>query len=225
MNDFALDLVRYAGGSAVVLAVFAWLFKTALMEALRREADRLRSGIERDSALALERVRQEWQSHLESARHELSKELEGYKVRFARLQEKRLEPLLRLFTKVAKASSQATVLRATRDLDDSEMTSSWTERLQRLRESCNDALNDYHAARFFLPQQLAQRVNTAIVSMKHCILEHDAQLRSSSPEKARDRFFDSKYQQDYPAVVEELASEFRGLLGVERWLDGWLSRE
>jgi hypothetical protein len=156
-------------------------------------------------------VRQEAATQLEAMRHEFARELEAHKVRFARLQEKRLEPLVFLFSSVARLCSQVAVARA---VSDQESDGDWTARIDRLRSDAVNALRQYHAARVYLPGPLAERIQSLIVSVRRGILRHRVQAQQQSPQAAREAF-NEVFSDDYNAQAENLAVEFRSLLGVE----------
>lgn len=211
LSELAIGALKYVGAPAVIAGALAWLLKTILKEALSRESERLRSGIERDSAVALERVRQEAQAEIAKVQHQLSMELESYKVRFARLQEKRIEPLVSLFSSVAGLCSKIMVAKIVLDMESDE---EWDERLETLRIDSIAVLTQYHSARIYLPGPTAQRIQSLIVSIRRGLLMYKAQAARPSSTRSRDAF--KEYLgQDYKALGEELAAEVRSLLGVE----------
>jgi hypothetical protein len=212
MNDFLIALLKYVGTPAVVAAALAWLLRTLLSESLRRESDRLRAAIERDSALAIERVRNDAQAQLESLRHQLSRSLEEHKVRFARLQEKRLEPVVTLFSAASNLYSMANIVQRTiANTEEPE----FTVFIDQLRTRAQATRKQYHEARLFLPRAVADRLSEQLLSVQRAMLRYDSQLRLQKPEADARAGLREFLSLDYSAAAEQLAKDFRAILGVE----------
>ena len=90
----------------------------------------------------------------------------------------------------------------------------WAIRIEALNSDCVLALQDYHRARVFLPKPTADKIQSLIVALRRRIIRHNSKAQNESLLKARVIFKELKHP-DYNSLAEELASEFRSLLGVE----------
>lgn len=210
-GDVIIYVLQYAVTPAAVVAAVAWLFRTIVLEGLKREGDALRARLERDSALAIEQVRHEAEQQLESVRYQLNRSLEEHKVRFARLQDKRVEPLLTLYSTIAQLSSGATHLQILLQVNPADDVRSDIEDLKQQASAAREA---YLRSLLFLPSALARSVDVLIRSIENAETAHYIALRNGSPEEAREAFR-QRLSSDYGALTGQLADQIRALLGVE----------
>lgn len=213
-SSIVVDLLKYVGTPAVVVAACAWLLRALVQESLRRETDRLRASVERDSAVSLEKLRGEAERQLETLRHGFDLRLEEHKVRFARLQEKRVDLIVALYAGVSRVASAVSVasllLRVYSDPKE------WHELLDEVERACAEAEPASHAALLYLPTPIADRVFKMIRAAKDAGLYGNfaANEKDASAQKVV-AAFTNELKMDFPIVFEELGRDLRSLLGVE----------
>ena len=139
MSDIATMVFQYAVTPAIVVGGIGWLIKILVVEALNRERERIKSNIERDSALAIEQIRNASLKEIERIRHGYNQELEEKKVRFARLQDKRVDPLVQLYADLAELASAAEYLKTILHHKIDSNIAADMERFEELVRSANNS--------------------------------------------------------------------------------------
>ena len=204
----------YVATPAVVVAAVAWLLKVVVQESLRRESDRLRAGVETQSALALEQVRQEAARQMEILRHEFDMVLEEHKVKFAHLQDRRVDLIVGLYGALSKVAMSVTSTEVAFDLYEPP---EWAKEAEQVEKACDQAEDAYHAALLYLPKAITDRVNGLIQVARNAAMMYYitvADVASGTPEAGRDAFKRILTVQPGPEL-NEIGSAFRTLLGVE----------
>lgn len=200
--EFAIYVLKYFVTPTALIAAVAWLSKQIVLQALSTQ-----------SALAIEKFRHEMQHHLEKARYQFSRDIEEHKARFARLQEKRLDPILNLYSSVSELSSHATHIQTLLKYVPEDDISSEVEQLEKLGER---AEQEYLKSLLFLPDPIANKAQALIWSIRNAELEYYSEIthHSKDPTKARSELQKS-LTGDFARETADLAQQLRFLLGVE----------
>jgi hypothetical protein len=198
---------------ALMLAAIAWLAKVLIVNALRRESDRLRTSLEKDAALGIENVRQAAARELEAARHSYNRDLEEHKVRFSRLQDIRIEPICDLYAKLAGMCSQASTVEVYLQIDtDTDLTKD----IERLRVAMVDAIRSFDAALLYLPQHVIELVDQLIEAIRDAELAYHLHLqRDAANLGAAQRLLMKQLPRNLSLPLRDLADKIRAILGVE----------
>ncbi len=214
----ALEILTFFYNNAItpamVVAGVAWLFKTIVINSLGKESIALRGQIERDSAIAIEKVRSTFLFEVEQLRHSYNQELEEKKVRFARLQDKRLEPILQMYNVLSELSARVEHFQTLfkYESDDGEGMASEVKRIDDLLFF---AKAEFTKTQIFLPKAFAESVDNFIMPISKAeIYYYVERAEGHDPDKALIKFNDS-LNSDTRNVMSKIADQVRILLGVE----------
>ena len=208
-----IPILKYVGLPGVIAGVFAWLIRTLLKEGLLREADRLREGLRRETETALAKLRHDTSQELEEFRHRLTTELEAHKVRYAHLQQRRIDHLLKVHSTLVVAVERATNLSTTIRWLEAEASEDEVEEVWNSQNTANSALQE---AKLFLPLNLATKIDSLIKKIRNAYLTHSSAKYDNKSEREAQKAYQEEFAKfNAEALLEEVAAGIRELLGVE----------
>lgn len=214
----ALEILTFFYNNAItpamVVAGVAWLFKTIVINSLGKESIALRGQIERDSAIAIEKVRSIFLIEVEQLRHSYNQELEEKKVRFARLQDKRLEPILRMYNVLSELSASVEHIQTLYryETDDSDDMGSEVKGIEDLLLS---AKTEFTKTQIFLPKAIANSVENFMQPIRDADLAYYMERADGGDSRKALIKYINCLRGDERKVMSEIADQVRNLLGVE----------
>lgn len=200
--DFVIYALKYFAAPATVIAAVTWLAKEIILQTLKTQ-----------SALEIEKSRHEMQKNLDRLRYQLHRDIEDFKTRFSYLQEKRFEPLLKLYYSVSELCSKASYIHTTIKFFADEEISDHIEELYELEQK---AKQDYYNALLFLPKNIADNSSNIIKEIGDAEQSYYVELNGGSGDSAvAQKILQDKLTINYDFELENLSNEIRFLLGVE----------
>lgn len=211
--EFARFIVQYFAAPAALVAAVAWLAREIIKHFLATQGEKARMAIEHQSSLAIERVRQDAASQLESARHQFNLQLERQRARFSRLQDERVSPLLELYRAMATLSEYAVNVHVIASIDTDSDIDSYLSELNERYEAANKA---FFQSLLFLPEPTADQVERLLSTVRDAEQNHYIELKYASKDRALARSHLVKaLDRDFTGQTRAFAREIRQLLGVE----------
>jgi hypothetical protein len=201
------SVITSLGGQAVLLAAVAWLAKVLVSSRLSREADAFRIRLKADTDVEIERLRASLQ--IAAAEHH---------VLFSKLHEKRAEVIEKLYILLLEAADAAKTFAA--NPNDTQLgKEEWNQHLQLYRF--------FHINKIYLPSALCAllenyetklRFSTTSVKIYMSIENPKPEIVNEQVKVVREAW--RALETDLPAIMSELETEFRQLLGVEPAKEG-----
>ncbi len=104
-----VEVIKFVGGSAVLLAIAGWLIRTIIQHFMTKDIEQYKFDIRRQGEIELEKLKAAL--NIEAVTHE---------IRFSKLHNRRAEIIDELFKKIVAFDASATVLMVEFDMDDPE---------------------------------------------------------------------------------------------------------
>lgn len=201
--NLAEYILKYLATPAVFIAVFAWLCKEIVLQIIKTQ-----------SALVLEKSKLEVQKTLDELRYQLNRDIEDFKTRFSHLQERRFEPLLKLYSSISELCSQASLVYINSTYYSNEEIES--DYIDKLEDLIGKARQEYFNVRLFLPDSIAIKAKSLIENIAKAEMDYYVDLKGGSCEKIKaQKIFQTVLHPDYENELENLSKDIRSLLGVE----------
>ena len=209
MDAILKELAAVFGAYALLAVVAAWLWKTIMLESLKRERDSISSSLRQQADASLEQVRQQGLREGELLKQRLDIQKEQEKLRFSRVHERRSEIVSRLYSKLSTAYTAAAfpkiLLNSGKEIRDQEV--------KVILEKSSEAIATFDDSRLFLPKHLEAAVDDILLD-----IQRPAYIYFGSSPRNVDEL--REWVGQFPAFdvkqkLEKLASEFREMLGVD----------
>jgi hypothetical protein len=208
MDLIIREVATLFGAGTLFAIVLGWLLKTYLLEGLQRERDSLSTQLKQQADVSLETIRRESSREIETLKQQLDIQREQEKLRFSKIHEKRAELASALYAKLFHAYTAATfpgVLLHGASITENEIDA--------ILKASSDAISMFDENRLFFPKRLEeaiQAITSAITKPAYVYYGSS----SMNPDEMR-AWINEFPAEDVRHKLENLASEFRQLLGVE----------
>ena len=202
--DFATYVLKYFATPAVVIAAISWLLKEIVLQIIKTQ-----------SAIVVEKSRQDIQLNLDKLRYQINRDIEDFKTRFAHLQEKRFDPLLKFYASVSELCSQASCVYANvTHFPDEEISEDYIEELEKL---ISKAKQEYFNVRLFLPESIANSSKSLIDKIYYAEMNYYVELTGGSGNYVEaQKILKTSLAGSYDYELENLSREIRFFAGCRK---------
>ena len=200
-------LLGYLGGGGILMGSLAWLLRSLVTYLLSKDVEAHKALLSANAA-----------TELEKAKYALQLAAFEHQTRYARLHEKRADVVARTFEMLVQ--TERAVRRFVYSGKESQHQSNG-EASATASDSVRDLYNFFESNRIYLPEQIAQQLDSLIKQVRAEIvgfgayaIYEDANLGSSALDKKMDASmrFEKYIEEEFPKARAELEANFRSLL-------------
>ncbi|PSB19288.1 hypothetical protein C7B65_11995 [Phormidesmis priestleyi ULC007] len=208
-----VELFKFVGGGAALLAVAAWLIRSLTLQLLSRDIEKYKFNLKRESDKEIEILKFSLVKEVETLKSSLSMEALTHQIRFSKLHERRAKSIEELYHKVIQLETLA--LRLTLEMDDDDH-----EELQVRADEFIDKFLETNSLlqenAIYFPSKIIEK----IAGFNNLMFDLSLNLHyHSKSENAKD-FIDAfknkqkAFETQNSDIKRFVESEFRALLGV-----------
>lgn len=187
MSDFWQQLITLILAPTIVVGAITYLLKSVVNQGFRKDLERFKSDIERES-------------------HEKRE-------KFSLIHQKRAEIIAGLYSRFARTRGLVGDLVGIFQSGGQSLI----EKKQKVAGSYNDAASYFYENRLFLPKETAVKAEVLLDELRTALIEFDtAQLGNDEYKPDNSGLWVQSYKrvkENIPPILEELESEFKELLG------------
>jgi hypothetical protein len=173
----------------------------------------------------LENHKKELEQQNKDFQHSLDLKLNDFNIRFSKLHQDRAEVIKELYYKVIELQSAMTVFTSRIHLIIEDPEKEKKERIDRVNKGFNDFVDFYIPNRIYFEKGLVEKLDNLLNEYRNKGFDFGYMSKYLSESSGPKEFYGEYHQktkeisnfviEEFPKVIEELAEEFRELLGVK----------
>jgi len=207
-QNILLTVFAGIGGSAMILAIVAWLVKTTITAWIARDAEAFKTRLKANGDIEIEKLK-----------NSLGMVAIEHEVRFSKMHEKRGEVIEALYKKLTHVfwHGQRFVLTSENNPSDYQK-----EEFAKMRNELTETFTFIEEHRIYLPESVCALVDKHLGQVRRTVFAAGVYGRIENPnertyQQSNDAFEKAyaNFETDIPAARKTLETAFRQMIGVE----------
>jgi hypothetical protein len=211
-----VELFKFVGGGAALLAATAWLVRSIISQFLSKDIEKFKFDLKRESDQEVEFLKSSLAKEVETLKSSLSTQVQKNQIRFSILHKRRVELIEELYYKIIDLETSATLI--TREIAD------YNEDDKDLKFRADKFIDEFLALNSFMcrntlyfPSEISGKIHEFNYPEFNLSLDINYASRSEDVSKSIDAFEKNRkaFNSLNSTIKKIIETEFRAFLGVE----------